>query len=210
MKNKLVMGTMALTLSAMLAACGGDDDMGSGDMSDNMDENMEENMDENMDDMDHMEDEDSMEGMDHSGMDMSGSGEVPEGLEEAENPTFEEGDTAIITEAHMEGMEGAEATIVGAYDTVAYSISYDPTDGGERVEDHKWIIHEEITDAADEPYAEGDEVQVEAEHMEGMDGATATIDTAEETTVYMIDFTLESGEEVTNHKWVTEDELSAE
>ncbi len=207
MKNKLVMGTMALTLSVLLAACGGGDDMGSGDMSDNMDENMEENMDENMDDM---EDEDSMEGMDHSGMDMSGSGEVPEGLEEAENPTFEEGDTAIITEAHMEGMEGAEATIVGAYDTVAYSISYDPTDGGERVEDHKWIIHEEITDAGEEPYTEGDEVKAEAEHMEGMDGATVTIDTAVETTVYMIDFTLESGEEVTNHKWVTEDELSAE
>lgn len=206
MKNKLLMGTMAFTLSAMLAACGGDDEMGSGDMSDNMEENMEENM----GDMDHMEDEDSMGGMDHSGMNMSGSGEVPEGLKDAENPTFEEGDTAIITEAHMEGMEGAEATIVGAYDTVAYSISYDPTDGGERVEDHKWIIYEEITDAAEEPYAEGDEVQVEAEHMEGMDGVTATIDSAEETTVYMIDFTLESGEEVTNHKWVTEDELSAE
>ncbi|MFB1082616.1 YdhK family protein [Jeotgalibacillus sp. JSM ZJ347] len=206
MKNKLLMGTMAFTLSAMLAACGGDDEMGSGDMSDNMEENMEENM----DDMDHMEDEDSMGGMDHSGMNMSGSGEVPEGLGEAENPTFEEGDTAIITEAHMEGMEGAEATIVGAYHTVAYSISYDPTDGGERVEDHKWIIHEEITDATEEPYAEGDEVQVEAEHMEGMNGVTATIDSAEETTVYMIDFTLQSGEEVTNHKWVTEDELSAE
>ncbi|TCI24122.1 DUF1541 domain-containing protein [Exiguobacterium sp. SH5S13] len=43
-----------------------------------------------------------------------------------------------------------------------------------------------------------------------MDGTTATIDSVEETTVYMIDFTLESGEKVTNHKWVTEDELSAQ
>ncbi|WP_368502873.1 YdhK family protein (plasmid) [Alkalihalophilus sp. As8PL] len=199
-KNKLLMGALAFTLSATLVACGGnDDEMGSGDMNEHMEENM-----------DHMDESDSMEGMDHSGMDMSGSGEIPEGLEEAENPTFEVGDTAIITEAHMEGMEGAEATIVGAYDTVAYSISYDPTSGGERVEDHKWIIHEEITDAPGEPYAEGDEVQVEADHMEGMDGATATIDSVEETTVYMIDFPLESGEEVTNHKWVTESELSAE
>lgn len=203
MRNKLMMGTIALTLSAGLAACGGNE------MGDNMNEDMEENMDGQMEDMEENMDE-QMDGMDHSGMDMSGSGEVPEGLEEAENPAFEEGDTAIITEAHMEGMEGAEATIVGAYDTVAYSISYDPANGGERVEDHKWIIHEEITEASEEPYTEGDEVQVEAEHMEGMNGATATIDSAEETTVYMIDFTLESGEEVTNHKWVTEEELSAE
>lgn len=148
-------------------------------------------------------------GMDHSGMNMSGSGEVPEGLEEAENPAFPVGSTAIITEAHMPGMEGAEATIVGAYDTTVYTISYDPTDGGERVEDHKWIIHEEIADRQEEPYEAGAEIKVEAEHMEGMEGATAVIDSAEQTTVYMVDFTLkESGEEVTNHKWVTESELS--
>lgn len=45
--------------------------------------------------------------------------------------------------------------------------------------------------------------------MTGMNGTTATIDFAEETTVYMVDFTLESGEDVTNHKWVTEEELSS-
>lgn len=150
-----------------------------------------------------------MEGMDHSGMDMSGSGEVPEGLEEAGDPMFEVASSAIITASHMEGMEGAEATIVGAYDTTAYSISYDPSNGGERVEDHKWIIHEEIADAQKESYQVGDEVTVEASHMEGMKGVTAEIDSAEETTVYMIDFTsTENGEEVTNHKWVTENELA--
>ena len=42
---------------------------------------------------------------DHSGMDMSGSGEVPEGLKEKENPTFEVGSTATITDAHMPGMK---------------------------------------------------------------------------------------------------------
>jgi transcription antitermination factor NusG len=148
---------------------------------------------------------------DHSGMDMSGSGEVPEGLKEKENPTFELGSTATITDAHMPGMEGAEATIVGAYETTVYSISYDPTDGGERVEDHKWIIHEEVKDAQEEPYEVGDEVEVDADHMEGMQGAMAIIDSAEQTTVYMVDFVLtDSGEEVTNHKWVTESELSKE
>ncbi|KMK76324.1 YdhK family protein [Alkalihalobacillus pseudalcaliphilus] len=150
-------------------------------------------------------------GMDHSGMKMSGSGEVPEDLKEAENPTFPVGSNAIITEAHMPGMEGVEATIVGAYETTVYTISYNPTNGGERVEDHKWIIHEEVANRQEEPYQVGDEITVDADHMEGMDGANATIDSAEKTTVYMVDFILsDSGEEVTNHKWVTESELSQE
>lgn len=187
--KKLGMMTMALSLSGLLVACGEDD-------TTNNDTNMNGQMEETMD------------GNDHSGMDMSGSGDVPEGLKSAENPTFAVGDKAVITEAHMPGMEGAEATIVGAYDTVAYSISYDPMHGGERVKDHKWIIHEEIEDAQDAPYEIGDEVEVNAEHMSGMGGTTAIIDSVEETTVYMVDFALKSGEEVTNHKWVTEEELS--
>jgi hypothetical protein len=149
------------------------------------------------------------EGMDHSSMNHSGSGEIPEGLKVAENPTYKVGSRAIIKEGHMEGMKGAEATIVGAYDTIAYSVSYTPTNGGERVENHKWVIHEEIPEAGDAPLEPGTEVTLDAEHMEGMKGATAVIDTAEETTVYMIDFTpTTGGEKVTNHKWVTESELS--
>lgn len=145
----------------------------------------------------------------HANMDHSSSGEVPEGLKVAENPTYKVGSKVVIEEGHMEGMKGAEATIVGAYDTVAYAISYDPTNGGERVENHKWVIHEEITNAGEQPYEPGAEVIINAEHMEGMDGVTATIDSAEKTTVYMIDFTpTTGGEKVTNHKWVTESELS--
>ena len=41
-----------------------------------------------------------------------------------------------------------------------------------------------------------------------MDGATAVIESAVDTTVYMIDFTTTTGEEVENHKWVIESELS--
>ncbi|MUK89211.1 DUF1541 domain-containing protein [Ornithinibacillus sp. L9] len=111
----------------------------------------------------------------------------------------------------MQGMEGAEATIVGAFDTTVYTISYTPTNGGERVENHKWVIHEELVDADKEPLEPGTEVTVDADHMEGIEGATATIDSAEETTVYMVDFVpTTGGEEVTNHKRVIESELSAE
>jgi hypothetical protein len=141
-------------------------------------------------------------------MDHSSSG-VPDDLKVADNPTYEIGSKAIIKEGHMEGMEGAEATIVGAYDTIAYAISYTPTTGGERVENHKWVIHEEIPEAGEEPLEPGTEVTIDAAHMKGMDGVTAEIDSAEETTVYMINFTPTTGEvEVTNHKWVTESELS--
>jgi hypothetical protein len=146
----------------------------------------------------------------HEGMNHSGSGELPEGLKEAENPTFKVGSQAIINADHMEGMNGAEATIVGAYDTTVYTISYTPTTGGERVTNHKWIIHEEIKDPSDTPYKPGDEVIVEADHMEGMKGVTAVIDSAEQTTVYMVDYTpTTGGEKVSNHQWVTESELSA-
>ncbi|MDQ1004062.1 hypothetical protein QFZ28_004462 [Neobacillus niacini] len=144
----------------------------------------------------------------HSNMNHSGSSEVPEGMKVSDNPKYEVGSQAIIESDHMEGMKGAVATIVGAYDTTVYTISYTPTDGGERVENHKWVIHEEIQDAGDEPFKPGSEVTINAEHMEGMDGVTAEIDSAEATTVYMVDFTTTDGEEVTNHKWVTESELS--
>jgi hypothetical protein len=156
------------------------------------------------------ENEESSNGENHAGMNHSGSSEVPEGLEEAENPTYPVGSKAIIQAGHMPGMNGAEATISGAFDTTVYAVTYIPTTGGEPVENHKWVIHEEIENAGDEPFQTGDEVVLNAEHMEGMKGATATIDSAEQTTVYMVDYTdTETGEKVTYHKWVTEGELTA-
>ncbi len=151
------------------------------------------------------------EEMDHGGMDHSSSGEVPEGLAEAQNPTFPVGSQAVMNADHMPGMDGAQATISAAYDTTVYALTFTPTTGGEPVENHKWVIHEELENPGDAPLSPGDEAVIAADHMEGMDGATATIDSAETTTVYMVDFkTTDTNEEVTNHKWVTESELSAE
>ena len=143
-------------------------------------------------------------------MNHSGSGEVIENWKMTENPTYKVGSEAIIKANHMRGMEGAVVKIVGAYDTTAYVISYTPVTGGERVENHKWVIQEEIKDAGDKTLEPGTEVTIEADHMKGMKGAKAVIDSAEKTTVYMIDYTpTTGGEKVTNHKWVTESELSA-
>ncbi|WP_102028611.1 YdhK family protein [Salirhabdus sp. Marseille-P4669] len=140
----------------------------------------------------------------------SHSGEAPENLKQAEDPTYPIGSTAIIEADHMEGMNGAEATIVGAYDTTVYAVTYTPTSGGEKVENHKWVVHEELEDAGDAPLEPGTEVTLNAKHMIGMDGATAVIESAEQTTVYMINYvSKKSGEEIKNHMWVTEDELKA-
>ncbi len=190
MVNKLVVGCIALTTVISLSACSGNDS----EKETTQNENVEHS---------------NMEGMDHSSMNHSSSGEVPENLKEAQDPTFAVGSKATIEADHMEGMDGAEATIVGAYDTTVYTISYTPSNGGELEKNHKWVIHEEIDGAGDEPFEPGEEVTINADHMEGMDGVTAVIDTAEKTTVYMVDYTSTTGEQVTNHKWVTESELVA-
>ncbi len=188
MRKKLVVGFVTLVSAFILTACG----------NDNKETNSHEDMDMNSS---------SEESMD---MNHSGSGEVPEGLKVAGKPTYEVGSQAIIETDHMEGMKGAEATIVGAFNTTAYAISFTPTTGGDRVTNHKWVIQEELIDAGEETLEPGTEVTIEADHMEGMNGVTAEIDSSEQTTVYMIDYTpTTGGEEVTNHKWVTESELSA-
>ncbi|ANU24245.1 YdhK family protein [Planococcus donghaensis] len=193
--KKLLLLTMSTLTALTLAACGDtEEDMNPADPDTHVEMNEEADEDAGHGDMDH-----------------SGSDEVPEGLAVSDNPTFEIGSQAKITAEHMPGMDGAEATIVGAFDTTVYALSYTPTTGGEPVENHKWVIHEELEDAGDMPLSAGDEAVIAVDHMEGMDGATATIDTAEETTVYMVDYTdTENGEEIKNHKWVTESELSAE
>ena len=204
-KNRILTGILSISAATLLVACS--TDTGSQESAAESEASSIESMAEESS----MSGMDEMEGNDMEGMVHDDSGEIPEGLKEAENPTYNVGETATITDGHMEGMEGAEATIVGAFDTVAYEVSYDPTNGGPREENHKWVIHQEIADAGEEPFEPGDEVTLEANHMEGMEGATATIDDAKSTTVYVIDYQpTTGGEEVKNHKWVTDSELSAE
>lgn len=203
-KNKFRISILTAVTALTLVACGDSDEP---QMTQENDQDHEMNQDDDMD-MDQSTTEES-DG-DHSAMGHSGSGEIPAGLAEAAEPTFPLGSTAIITADHMDGMEGSEATIVGAFDTTVYAISYTPETGGEPVENHKWVIHEELEDADGEPLEVGDEAVFTADHMEGMSGADATIDSAEQTTVYMVDFTTTDGQKVTNHKWLTESELSAE
>ncbi|KKI88461.1 hypothetical protein WQ54_31390 [Bacillus sp. SA1-12] len=199
MRKKISVGIASILFASVLSACAADTEKVEQDKDTEMNASSDERM-EN----DHSE-------MDHANMEHSSSGEVPEGLKEAESPAFKVGSQATLETDHMEGMKGAKATIAGAYETTAYVVTYKPTTGGDKVENHKWVIHEEIKDAGDEQLEAGSEVTLGADHMEGMNGATAILESIEETTVYMVDYTpTNGGEEVKNHKWVTESELSPE
>lgn len=143
-----------------------------------------------------------MDHMDHP----ADGGPAPEGIAEAENPGYPVGTDVVLAADHMAGMDGATATVSGAFDTYTYSVSYTPTDGGDPVSDHKWVVQEELSDVGDERVADGETVTLEADHMPGMDGAEATIDSSTDETVYMVDYEAD-GMTMTNHKWVTESEI---
>lgn len=133
-------------------------------------------------------------------------GPPPQRIEAADDPTYAVGDTGVLAADHMPGMQGTEATISGAYDTTAYSVTYTPTTGGEPVADHKWVVHEELEDPGKAPLPQGTKVVLKADHMKGMEGAEATIENSTAQTVYMVDTTID-GMKMTNHKWVVESEI---
>ncbi|MFH5778515.1 YdhK family protein [Heyndrickxia oleronia] len=190
MTQKLVIGIVSLTLIFVLTACGK-----SNDSTDNKKLDMGSKPASSV----------TKEHMEHSS-----SGEVPDGLKVAEHPTYKIGDKVILKTDHMNGMKDAEATISRAFYTTAYVVTYTPTTGGPKVENHKWVIQEEIKDAGKKTLKPGTEVTLEADHMKGMKGASAEIVSSEKTTVYMVDYTPTTGGPVVkNHKWVTEDEVTA-
>lgn len=145
---------------------------------------------------------------DHSHMDHpADGGPAPDGIVEAADPEYPVGSEVILNTDHMPGMDGATATVVGAFDTYTYSVSYTPSDGGAPVEDHKWVVQEELADAGSDRLADGDTVVLDADHMAGMQGVEATIDSSTDETVYMVDYEAD-GMSMTNHKWVVESEIS--
>ena len=134
-------------------------------------------------------------------------GPAPAGIEEADDPAYPVGTEVTLTADHMPGMKGAEATVTGAFDTTAYQVDYTPTDGGEKVTAHKWVVQEELEGVHDDDLHVGDTAVMAADHMTGMKGAEATISGISEETVSMVDVTSADGMTMKNHKWVVEDEV---
>lgn len=214
MKRALTLSALVLAPTLVLASCGdsSDDDhdqhsdqaAASGTTSGTAEHNMG---DHDTGDTGDMEDTEGMDMHDHR---MDG-GDAPAGIQDAADPVYPVGSEVTVTADHMDGMQGAKGTVTGAYSTTAYSVSYTPTDGGAPVHDHRWVVHEELENQGDlgpAPLADGTEVTLAADHMEGMRGAAATIDSSTQETVYMVDITTADGMTMTNHKWVTESELA--
>lgn len=133
-------------------------------------------------------------------------GPAPAGIVEAADPTYPVGTEVTLTADHMPGMDGATATISGAFDTTAYAVSYTPTDGGAPVTNHKWVVQEELEGTDGKTLGAGDTAVMTADHMAGMQGAEATIDSSTDETVYMVD--IDSPEmTMKRHKWVVESEI---
>ena len=135
-------------------------------------------------------------------------GPAPAGLKKAANPKFPVGTRVSLAADHMPGMKGAPATVVGAFTTTTYAVSYTPTTGGARVTNHKWVVAQELAGAPTKPLPKGAEVTLEADHMPGMKGAAATVDSATEEAVYLVDYKM-GGMTMRNHKWVVESEIGA-
>lgn len=144
----------------------------------------------------------------HGGMEHpADGGPVPAGMKRAADPAYPRGSTVVLTADHVDGMAGATATIVGAYDTYTYAVDYTPTDGADPVKDHRWVVQEEMKDAGAQRLPDGAEVTLLADHMPGMKGAKATVVSSTDETVYVVDYKAH-GMTMTNHKWVTESEIT--
>lgn len=124
MKRTIALAAFALTSSLALAA--GTDDAAS-DAPETTTTTTSETATQSSEETG-MNDQMGAEGHDHP----ADGGQPPAGIAAEENPTYPVDTEVVLTADHMPGMEGAEATIAGAFDTTTYSVSYTPTDGGNR------------------------------------------------------------------------------
>lgn len=135
------------------------------------------------------------------------SGKLPEGIKTAQHPKYPLDTKVILDSDHMQDMIGAEATVVGVFDTHSYAVTYTDTDSGMVMENHRWVIQEE-TKKNSPAIQVGDTIVIQTDHMSGMDGATATVDEVIDEPIYMVDYiSTETGEVNENHKWVSESEI---
>ena len=129
----------------------------------------------------------------------------------ADNPAFPTNSKVVINSEPIKGIKGATGTVVAAFDTIAYSVSYTPSIGSVQVRDYKWIVNEELVDENDVAFDVGDKVVTSADHQQGMKNTEVTIETVRPTTVYIVDYVdTAANKKVNRYKWLIEEELSKE
>lgn len=208
---RTVLAALVLLPSLALAACGGDSSDGTtGGTTSPASGTEDTGTTESPVSPESPESPESMEGTDMHDHAMDG-GDAPGGIADATDPAYPVGTEVTVNADHMAGMQGAKGDVTGAFATTAYAVSYTPTDGGDPVTGHRWVVQEELEpreDTGSAPLPDGTEITLNADHMPGMQGATATVDYSTQETVYMVDITTADGMTMKNHKWVTESELA--
>lgn len=151
---------------------------------------------------------DSMDNMDMD-MKMKHKNSLPTDLKKATNPKYKVGSSVKLTADHMNGMKDATAKVTGAYDSPLYVIDYTPTNGGQEVKNHKYVVKTELK-GDKKNFKKGDKVTVEANHMKGMKGAKGTIVQVCKGPAYAVTFNpTNGGKEYVNHKWLSQNEMEA-
>lgn len=94
------------------------------------------------------------------------------------------------------------------HDTTLFTITFTPESSDQSIQDHKWVIQEEVETEDGNSAGVGDTVTIHADHMAGMQGQQGEITGKQEGPAYMVDFQPTNGSEpFTNHKWDSENEL---
>lgn len=136
-----------------------------------------------------------------------GSSKKVNDLRKAKQPKYKADSKVKLSADHMKGMKGANATIVNAYASKLYAVDYKSTSDKKVVKDHKWVTNDEIEGNRKE-YKKGDKVTLTADHMPGMKKSSAKIVEIKHGPAYMVNYQpTNGGKQVTNHKWIAEDEI---
>jgi len=72
---------------------------------------------------------------------------IHEEMKDAKKQPYEKGDEVVLESDHMKDMKGAKATIDDSEDTTVYMVTYKDTETGEEVENHKWVVEDELSPA---------------------------------------------------------------
>lgn len=132
-------------------------------------------------------------------------------LVKSENALYPVGTEVVIETDHMSGMMEARGIVSGAFDTTLYAVNYTDADGM-AVDNHRWVISEEIEGSVGKTFQVGDTVTLGQGHMGSMGGAgqSAVITQVVEGPAYMVDYDPTDGSaRVVNHQWVAEFELAS-
>ncbi|MEI5990698.1 hypothetical protein A5881_002203 [Enterococcus termitis] len=128
-------------------------------------------------------------------------------LKKAVHPRFQINEHVTLSTGYSAGMQGMTGKITGSYDTRAYTVTYQPTNGQPLVVNYKWIVQEEIVNSPKEKLTNGKMILLKADHQVGMEGAKAVIESSIDTTVYKIEYPEIRNERVAHQVWVIEEDL---